>query len=141
MSSLTKGVLEEETCKLLDDYLTNFNNGDFVAAASIWHEPTLGVSAAAVSLVPSRKDLENYLQTTVAKLREDGFDHAEWVGPKKVIVLDEKGVVLVCCNLSRLRKNGTSIEEFTVTYSLRRDNDHGWQIAAFHQHATGVPLQ
>lgn len=133
MSSSLK-ALEESISQQLDDYIADFNRGDFDKAATNYHEPTVALSAGSVSMLPKRQDLADMFSSTVARLRKDGFDHSEYVGPKKIVVLDDKGLVLASCATKRLRKDGSSCEEFTATYTLRRTDESGWLIAAIHSH-------
>lgn len=126
--------LESQISDHLDTYISYFNKSDFANAAAYYHEPAVAISSGGVSILPGRKDLQDYFATTVKRLREDGFDHSEWGGPKKIIVLDEKGLVLASCTCKRLRKDGTSCETFTATYTLRNVDGHGWLIAAIHHH-------
>lgn len=137
----SREATEAHISQLLDVYIGHFNKGEFDKAASNYHEPAVSFSAGSVSILPGRKDLESFLSTTVDRLRRDGFDHSEWAGPKKIIVLDDKGLVLASCTCKRLRKDGTSCEEFTATYTLRKTDNHGWLIAAIHHHPLETQLK
>lgn len=138
MSSATS-ILEAQLSHQLDEYISAFNAGDFVFAASHYNEPAVAISVAGVTILPARKDLAAFLSTTVDRLRKDGFDHSEWMGPKKVIILDEH-LVLASCTCKRLRTDLSSCEEFTATYTLRK-TEQGWLIAAIHQHPVETQLK
>ena len=131
--STSTATLEAQISQQLDAYIAAFNAGDFATASSHYNEPAISISASAVTMFPARKDLSDLFSSIVERRRKDGFDHSEWAGPKKVIVLDE-GLVLASCACKRLRKDGSSCEEFTATYTLRKA-EQGWLIAAIHQHA------
>ena len=132
--------LETQLSDQLDSYIAAFNARDFLTAASHYHEPAVAISSSAgVTILPKRVDLAGFLSDTVARLVTDGFDHSEWMGPKKVVVLGE-GLVLVSCACKRLRDDGTSCEEFAVIYTLRKDGERWW-IAAIHQHDLGMQLK
>jgi hypothetical protein len=132
-------ALEAQISTQLDTYIAAFNLGSYTTAASNYHEPAVSISAQGVSILPLRKDLAYFLSGTVERLKKDGFDHSEWAGPKKIIVLDE-GLVLASCGCKRLRKDGTSCEEFTATYTLRKSGE-GWLIAAIHHHPLETQLK
>lgn len=137
-------AIEVQIAEQLDSYIGAFNAGDFSTAAANYHEPAMAISANAVTILPARKDFSNFLSSTVERLRKDGFDHSEWAGPKKIIVLEntpESGLVLSSCTCKRLRKDATTCEEFTATYTLRKTSDQGWLIVAIHQHPIATQLQ
>ena len=132
--------LETQLSDQLDTYIAAFNARNFQSAASHYHEPAVAISAAAgVTILPKRVDLAAFLSSTVERLVKDGFDHSEWMGPKKLIVLGE-GLVLVSCACKRLRGDGTSCEEFAVIYTLRKEGEQ-WRIAAIHQHDLGMQVK
>jgi ketosteroid isomerase-like protein len=142
--STSTHALEATISQQLDTYIGAFNAGDYSTAASNYHEPAVSIGADAVTILPARKDLSNFLSSTVERLRKDGFDHSEWAGPKKVVVLEntpERGLILASCTCKRLRKDGTSCEEFTATYTLRKTDEQGWLIAAIHHHPTETQLK
>ncbi|KAF1812297.1 hypothetical protein P152DRAFT_449564 [Eremomyces bilateralis CBS 781.70] len=134
-------ALEESISQQLDDYISDFNKGDFDKAATNYLEPAVTLSASSVSILSNRQDLADMLSSAVTRLRKDGFDHSEYVGPKKIIILDDKGLALASCATKRLRKDGTSCEEFTATYTLRRTDESGWLIAAIHSHPIDSQLK
>ena len=140
MPSSTK-ALEVYISQLLDVYSSSFNNGDFEEAASNYHEPAIALTAGSVAILPARKDLPNFFSGVVERRRKDGYKHAKFAGPKKIIVLDEKGLVLASCHCKIVREDGTAYEEFTATYTLRKTDDQKWLIAAIHQHPLETQLQ
>lgn len=137
--STSNTALEAQISQQLDTYIAAFNTGDFTTAASNYHEPAVSISAGGVAILPARRDLAKFLSGTVERLKKDGFDYSEWAGPKRIIVLDE-GLVLASCTCKRLRGNGSSCEEFTATYTLRKTGE-GWLIAAIHQHPVETQLK
>lgn len=140
MSSSTS-ALETQLSQQLDSYISAFNRGDFSTAASHYHSPAITISSGSVTVLHSREDVASLLSATVDRLRKDGFDHSEWAGPKKMIVLDD-GLVLVSCVCKRLRKDGSSCQEFSATYTLRKmETDGEWLIVAIHQHEVGTQLK
>jgi hypothetical protein len=132
-------ALEAQISSQLDTYIAAFNAGSYTTAASNYHEPAVSISGKSFSTLPLRKDLATFLFRTVERLKKDGFDHSEWAGPKKIIVLDE-ALVLASCSCKRLRGDGTSCEEFTATYTLRKTGE-GWLIAAIHHHPLETQLK
>lgn len=87
--------------------------------------------------------MAEFLAATVAKLREDRFHHSEWMGEKTIIVLEddgEKGLVMASCGCKRVREDGTSCEEFTATYTLRKVEGK-WLIVSIHQHPLSTQLK
>jgi ketosteroid isomerase-like protein len=126
-------TLKNYISDLLDVYIGKFNRGDLNGAASHYDEPAVQLSAKGVTVLPIRREMAEMFTSTVERLRKDGWDHSEWGGPKKIIVLDMEGLILASCPCKRLRANGTSCEEFTATYTLRKDNQN-WLIAAIHHH-------
>lgn len=139
MPTLNTSV-EDKISAQLDAYIANFNAGKYVEAASNYHEPAVTFSAQAVTVLPRKEDMAQYFSQTVEGLRKDGFDHSEWAGPKNIIVLDP-GLVLASCACKRLRKDGSSCQEFTATYTMRKNEDGHWQIAAIHSHPLETQLR
>ena len=125
---------------LLDVYSTNFNNGDFEEVASFYHEPAMTLTAGSVAILPARKDLPNFFAELVRR-RKSGYKRSEYAEPKKIIVLDEKGLVLASCHCKMGLEDGTSYEEFPATYTLRKTDDQRWLIAAIHQHPLETQLK
>lgn len=125
--------------QFLDEYVRKFNDGDFDSAASCYHEPAAVFSVSGVTIFSKRSEIAEMFKKTVQRLREDGWDHSEWAGSKKIVTLDDSGLVLASCPCKRLRKDGTSCEEFTATYTLRK-KDQNWFVAAIHQHPLGSGL-
>jgi ketosteroid isomerase-like protein len=132
--------LHDHISSLLDTYIGKFNDGNLSGAASHYDEPATGISAGSVTVFLTHQDWLGMIEATVERLKNDGWDHSDWGGPKKIILLDEKGLVLASCPCKRLRKDGSSVEEFTATYTLRKDKSHGWLIAAIHSHPFGTNL-
>lgn len=133
--------LQKLISDLLDTYIASFNAGDYAKAASYYSEPSVGIAAGSpVTVMGTHKDRVDVLESTVARLREDGFEHSEWGGPKTIIVLDPEGLVLASCACKRLRRDGTSVEEFTATYTLRKEGS-GWKIVAIHHHPFETQLK
>lgn len=130
--------LKAEAAKVLDQYIDNFNKGELHKAAAIYHNPTMKITQETVELIHGPEDLYKYLVDTTKSLEEENWDHAEWVGPRKEIVLDNKGLVLACRNGTRFRKDGSTILNFTVTYTLRKADNQDWQIVAYHLHPVGI---
>jgi ketosteroid isomerase-like protein len=116
---------------LLDTYISSFNARNFSAAALYYSSPAVSISASSSTILPSREDLAAFLSDIVTRLEKDGFDHSEWTAPKKVIVLDE-GLVLVSTACKRVRGDGTSCEEFGVTYTLRREGERWLIVGILH---------
>ena len=139
--SLSPEALEGHISQLLDIYSSKFNNGDFEEVASHYHEPAVAITAGSVVILPARKDLPNFLSEHAGRRRKNGYSHSEFVGPKKIIVLDEKGLVIASCGCKVVREDGTSGEEFTATYTLRKTDDQKWLIAAIHQHPFETQLK
>lgn len=133
-------ALEDEISTHLDAYISSFNARDYEKASSYYKEPAVAISAAGTIIMQTQREVSEFLSTTSARLREDGFDHSVWSGPKKVIVLDEAGLLLASCGCRRLRKDGSSIEEFTATYTMGK-GDQGWRIAAILQHPLATQLK
>jgi ketosteroid isomerase-like protein len=131
--------LQNYISELLDVYIGKFNRGDITGAASYYHEPAVQISVEGVQVFPERQNMAQMFTSAVERLRKDGWDHSEWAGPKKIIVLDKKGLVLASCPCKRLRADGTSCEEFTATYTLRKV-DQDWRIAALHHSPFGWTL-
>jgi ketosteroid isomerase-like protein len=134
-----------EISQLLDTYLSAFNNGNLATASHYYHEPAVAISSSGLTLLPTRSDLATFLSATVVRLREDGFDHSEWIGEKNVTVLEAeiglgdevgKGLAVAKCGCKRMRKDGTSCEEFTASYTLRRVGGQ-WLIISIHQYPLG----
>ncbi len=140
MSSSTE-ALEVHISQLLDVYSNKFNNGDFEEVASNYHEPAIAITAGSVAILPARKDLPKFLSELAERRRKNGWERSEFAGPKKIIVLDEKGLVLASCYCKMVREDGTSYEEFTATYTLRKTDDQKWLIAAIHQHPVETQLK
>jgi ketosteroid isomerase-like protein len=132
-------TLQNQISELLDVYIGKFNRGDLNGAASHYHEPSVQISAEGVTVFPARKEMAELFTSAVERLRKDGWDHSEWAGSKQIFVLDVNGLVLASCPCKRLRKDGTSCEEFTATYTLRK-KDQDWLIAAIHHHPIGSAL-
>jgi len=129
-------VIESEISVLLDTYLAAFNKGDFTTCAEYYHEPAVAITSSGLTHLPARSDLATFLETTVKRLRKEGFEKSEWIGEKRVEVLEddgEKGLVMVKCGCKRVREDGTSIEEFGVAYTLRRVVGR-WEIISIHQY-------
>ncbi|KIW80066.1 hypothetical protein Z517_06681 [Fonsecaea pedrosoi CBS 271.37] len=126
--------ITEEAEQQLDNYLRTFNARDFAGVAKFYDEPFASISRAGVSVVRDHKAAEDLLVSTVERLKKDGFSNSVWAAPKKVIVLDEAGLVLVSCPCRRLRQDGTLCEQFTATYTLRKTDDQRWLIVAIHTH-------
>jgi ketosteroid isomerase-like protein len=135
------GALEVHISQLLDVYSSKFNHGDFEEAASNYHEPAIALTAGSVAILPARKDLPRFFSGLVERRHRDGYKNSEFAGPKKIIVLDEKGLVLASCHCKMVREDGTSCEEFTATYTLRKTDDQKWLIAAIHQHPLETQLK
>jgi ketosteroid isomerase-like protein len=138
--SSSKNDIKEQASAALDDYLSKFNRRDLAAAAAYYHDPMQVISALSVDLVHGPREMEESFKATMKRLESEGFDHSEWTAPKQIAVLDEKGLVLICCHVSRLKKDGSSLEDLTVTYTLRKSDSQGWQIVAMHRNATGTSL-
>jgi hypothetical protein len=139
--------LDDVISNYLDSYIGSFNASNYEKASSYYNEPCVSISATGTIIMSTRRDVSEFLSTMSARLRGEGFDHSEWSGPKKVIVLDEKGLVLASCGCKRLRKDGSSIEEFTATYTLRKgesstsSKDQRWLVSAIHHHPLSTQLK
>lgn len=136
MSSDSISPLTSHLSALLDTYISSFNARDFPAAALYYSSPTVSISASGSTVLPSRNDLAAFFSDTVTRLEKDGFDHSEWMAPKKVVVLDE-GLVLVSTACKRMRGDGTSCEEFGVTYALRKEGERWLIVAILHGSTEG----
>lgn len=134
-------AIEQHISDLLDAYIASFNAGDYAKAASYYSEPSVAISASSVTVMGTLQDRINVLESTVSRLREQGFKHSEWGGPKKVIVMDEKGLTLASCSCKRLRKDGSSVEKFTATYTLSKLGKEEWKIVSIYQHPFDMQLR
>lgn len=137
--------LKTQISQLLDTYLRAFNTSNFKAASTYYHKNATAISASGVVLLPTPSDIAELLLTTVGKLKQDGFDHSEWVGEKTILVLeddDEKGLglVMASCGCKRVREDGSLCEEFAATYTLRKV-DAEWLIVSIHQHPISTQLK
>ncbi|TID20110.1 hypothetical protein E2P81_ATG07417 [Venturia nashicola] len=134
--------LSTQISTILNTYLSAFNTADYKTASKHYHSPAMAISASGVTILPSPCQMADLLSATVTKLKEDNFDHSEWVGEKKIIVLEdegEKGLVMASCGCKRVRKDGSSCEEFTATYTLRKVRGE-WLIVSIHQHPLNTQL-
>lgn len=135
--------LSTQISTLLDAYIKAFNASDYTTASTYFHEPALVVSASGVAVLPSTSDVTNELVATVTELREDDFHHSEWIGEKTIIVLEnegEKGLLMASCGCKRVRKDGSSCEEFTATYTLRKVGGE-WLIVTILKHPLSTQLK
>lgn len=133
---------ESQISTLLNAYLHSFNTSSYTEASTYYHEPAIAISATGTILLPTRPGIATFLSNTVTRLQQDSFDHSEWIGFKKIIILEddgEKGLVLASCGCKRVRKDGSSCEEFTATYTLRRV-EGSWLIVSIHQHPLSTRL-
>lgn len=138
-------ISKTEISDILESYISKFNNNDLAGAASYYDEPAVIISAEGVKLMPAQKDYVSTFTETVKRLKSEGWDHSEFIGEKGIAVLDgDKGLVLASCPCKRLRKDGSSVEEFTATYTLRKkqaDEGEGWLIASIHHGPFGTVLK
>lgn len=141
MAAISKSHISD----LLESYISKFNNNDLAGAASFYDEPAVVIAAEGVKLMPARKDYVSMFTETVARLKSEGWDHSEFIGEKSIAILDaEKGLVLASCPCKRLKKDGSSVEEFTATYTLRKKQNgegDGWLIASIHHGPFGTVLK
>lgn len=129
-------TLESQIADLLDTYLSTFNAGDFTTASRYYDQPSVAVGASGLAIFQTREDFAGLLASTVTRLKRVGFDRSEWVGEKQITVLEDdgfKGLVTASCVCKRLKEDGSSCEEFTVVYTLRRVEGQ-WLIVAILQH-------
>lgn len=135
--------LSSQISHLLNTYLSTFNNSSFTTASKYYHCPATAISASGIVILPAPSDMAEFLSTTVDRLKTNGFDHSEWVGGKTIIVLEddgEKGLVMASCGCKRVWKDGTSCEDFTATYTLRKVEGK-WLIVSIHQHPLSTQLK
>lgn len=138
---MANATIEQQISDLLDNYIASFNARDYSQAASYYSDPSTAISALSVNVMGDQDDRIAMIKSIATRLRQNGVDHSAWAGPKKIIVLDEKGLVLASCPCKRLRNDGSSFEEFTATYSLSKLNGQDWKIASVHQHPFETQLR
>ena len=127
--------LSKTISDLLETYIATFNRQDLPGAASYYDEPAFIISASGAKLMPARKDYVSVFTETVQRLKDSGWDHSEFIGEKGINVMQddsEGALVMASCPCQRLRKDGSSVEEFTASYTLRRGGDRGWLIVGIH---------
>lgn len=127
--------LKNRISDLLEEYISTFNHQDLPGAASYYDEPAFIIAATGVKLMPARKDYVSTFTETVERLRSEGWDHSEFIGEKDIRIFQddsEGALVLASCPCKRLKEDGTSVEEFTASYTLRRGGERGWLILGIH---------
>lgn len=150
VSSTTTTELTSHISTLLESYISAFNAGDLAAAASYYDEPAVVISAGSgVTLLPARKDYVDTFAETMKRLKAEGWVRSEFVGEKSIVTLVDggddagkgKGLVVASCPCKRLRGDGSSVEEFTAIYTLRRADGEGWVICSIHHGEFGRVLK
>jgi ketosteroid isomerase-like protein len=127
--------LKKRISNLLEEYISTFNRQDLPGAASYYDEPAFIIAASGAKLMPARKDYVSIFTETVERLRSEGWDHSEFIGEKDIRILQddsEGALVLASCPCKRLKKDGSSVEDFTASYTLRRGGEKGWLILGIH---------
>jgi ketosteroid isomerase-like protein len=142
MSSNTN-QLEDQISQTLDNYITAFNASDFKGASSYYDTPCAIISSSGLAISSSQEQLENLFSTVVSGLKQRGFDHSEWIGEKKVVMLEDgrkgKGLLMASGDFKRLRKDGSSVEEWRASYTFRKVAGE-WKICTVHQYEFGKAL-
>lgn len=127
--------LKKTISDLLETYISTFNKQDLPGAASYYDEPAFIISATGAKLMPARADYVSVFTETVQRLKDSGWDHSEFIGEKNITVMQddaEGALVMAGCPCKRLRGDGSSVEEFTASYTLRRGGQRGWLIVGIH---------
>lgn len=118
----------------LDDYCAAFRPGNIAAIAKLYHLPVTMMVGEQISTLNSEQRVVDMLEAIVRSLVARGFDHSR-VDDCYIHPLTSNSA-LISATFSRLKTDGTVLEQLGATYTVVNTDD-GYRIAVLVAHDVG----
>ena len=117
--------VEQETMKVLDEFMASFNARDPVALADTYHFPHYRLARGIMSFWETKNAAVQAHVTTYRALPDSGWNRSEWLQRRVDTISESK--VHVATRFRRLRQDGSEIGTYDSLYILIR-KDGRWGI-------------
>lgn len=118
----------------LDDYCAAFRPGNIAAIAKLYHLPVTMMVGEQISTLNNEQRVMDMLEAIVRSLVARGFDHSR-VDDCYIHPLTSNSA-LISATFSRLKTDGTVLEQLGATYTVVNTDD-GYRIAVLVAHDVG----
>lgn len=121
----------------LRDYVAAFSSKDMTRILPFFDEPVVLITAGGAKVMPTHAEVDALLTGLLAKLKDRGFDHAEW--PQMNVKMLSDNLAICSALVVRYKTGGEEMERFGATFMLRRVGD-AWKITMQSVHDAGTVI-